>query len=63
MNQLNILYYKVLEDDKLFPVTPQAQAIFDEVVLERDGNHIQQLMEWNQKQNPRLFIQFLEDVV
>jgi hypothetical protein len=60
MNLLNILYFKVVDEGKVVPITPQAQALFDEVVLNFAGNHIEQLEEWNEEQNPKLILQFLE---
>ena len=60
MNLLNILYFKVVDEGKVVPITPQSQALFDEVVLDFAGNHIEQLEEWNEEQNPKLILQFLE---
>ena len=61
MDMLNILYFQIVDEGKVFPITPQAQALFDEVVLDFGGDHIEQLQEWNEEQNPKLILQFLAE--
>lgn len=55
MKQERLDFY-LLEDEKLMPMTTFSQHIFDEVVINRNKSHIDQIKLWFYETKPHLVI-------
>jgi hypothetical protein len=59
MNKNKEVNFYKLGKDSVFPLTPDAQHIFDEVVLDRKKSHLDQIHKWYFEDKPNLIINII----